>query len=102
MSPNAPAPKPDPAAEHRFEIARAVAEATAKQLNDPDSLVWEDLYTNAAATVVCAVFRAKNVFGAMVRKRVSATGSKTYETDEAWNRLCTGSGFFSEKAAVWL
>jgi hypothetical protein len=103
MDPSLPTPPPpiDPAAEHRFEVARAVADATVK--NDPTaSLVWEDLYTNADATVVCAQFRVRNALGGMDRKRVSATGAETSESVDAWNKRCAGNGFFSEKYTVGL
>lgn len=85
---------------HRYMAAKLVADAVKAGLNDPDSLQWDDLYTNEYGTVVCAEYRARNVFNGMVRKYLSVTKSGASETTAAWNKNCAGKAFFSEKYVI--
>ncbi|MGD0563891.1 MAG: hypothetical protein ABSA66_12440 [Roseiarcus sp.] len=84
----------------RYIAAKLVADAVKAGLNDPDSLQWDDLYTNESGIVVCAEYRARNVFNGMVRKYLSVTRSVASETTAAWNKNCSGKGFFSEKYVI--
>jgi hypothetical protein len=84
----------------RYISAKFVADTVKAGLNDPDSLQWDDLYTNENGTVVCAEYRARNVFNGMVRKYLSVTKSVASEITAAWNKNCSGNGFFDEKYVV--
>ncbi|MGO9768839.1 MAG: hypothetical protein ACLPSW_04650 [Roseiarcus sp.] len=103
--------KADQAAELAKESAKAAEEATWRKralaaglvvaavkrgLNDPDSLQWDDLHSNEDGTVVCAEFRARNVFGGMVRKYLTVTPTHSSESVAEWNKHCTGNGFFDQ------
>lgn len=85
----------------RYAAAKLIADAVLKGLNDPDSLQWDDLYTNENGTLVCAEYRARNGFNGMVRKYLSVTNTKSSDTIPDWNLNCTGrKRFFTEKYVI--
>ena len=47
-------------------------------MRDPESVVWEQLGVNGAATVAFGVYRAKNGFGGMVRESAAWIGGIVY------------------------
>jgi len=85
--------------ERRFQAARAAVKWVSDSLNDPASLVWDNLFTNSDGSVICAEFRARNAFNGMVRKHVVMTSGSSSERPEAWNTLCLGKGYFDERKA---
>jgi hypothetical protein len=77
--------------------AGLVVAAVKRGLNDPDSLQWDDLYSNEDGTLVCAEFRARNVLGGMIRKYLTVTATRSSEDVAEWNKHCVGNGFFDQK-----
>lgn len=83
--------------EQRFMMATVAAKKIKAALRDPDSVVWEDIYSNEGSTTICLAYRAKNGFGGMNRERIAYVKGVPSASAEIWNTNCTGTGFFDLK-----
>lgn len=79
--------------EARFQKAVLAAKTVKRALRDPDSVVWEDIYTNDDASVICLVYRARNGFGGMSRENIVFVDGNPSKNGAIWNRRCAGKGF---------
>lgn len=75
--------------ERRFNLAVGALIFIKKNLREPESVVWEGVWVNDAATVICVEYRARNGFGGMNRELAVITDSKLEKTARAWNAKCT-------------
>ena len=90
----------DPAVERRFQVASLIAKGIKDGINDPASLVFDGLSTNADASIVCVEYRARNAFNGVVRKYLTVTGKSASESIDVWNKTCAGRhDMFDEKNA---
>ena len=85
--------------EARFQKAVIAAKVLKSSLRNPDSVVWEDIYANNDASVICLSYRAQNGFGGMNREHISFINGKPSRSTPVWNRKCTGTGFIDLKYA---
>jgi hypothetical protein len=74
----------------RYSAAVAASEAIKGSLRDPASLTWEAMSVNADATIVCAVYRAKNGFGGMNQEFSVFVNGKVKDPATTWNNRCKG------------
>lgn len=75
--------------EKRFNLAVGALIFIKKNLREPESVVWETVLVNDAATAICVEYRARNGFGGMNRELAVITDSKLEKTARAWNAKCT-------------
>lgn len=75
--------------ERRFNLAVGALIFIKKNLREPESVVWEGVWVNDAATVICVEYRARNGFGGMNKEVAVITDSKLEKTAKAWNSKCT-------------
>jgi len=83
--------------EIRFQKTVIAANAVKKAQRNPDSLVWEDIYANDDASVICLLYRAQNGFGGMNKEHIVFVGGKPSQSGAIWNKRCTGKGFIDMK-----
>lgn len=81
-------PPADPQKELRFQKTVIAAATLKKAMRDPDSLVWESIYTNDDASVICLEYRAKNGFGGMNREFAAIAKGKFSKEASVWNKQC--------------
>lgn len=71
-------------------VVTALAAALKRGMNDPDSMEWDLVTANDDGTVVCAEFRARNVFNALIAKKLAVVNGNSTEDASIWNRRCAG------------
>ena len=79
--------------------ALTAAQKLASQPDGLDGYVWEDIYANTDASVICLSYRAQNGFGGMNREHISFVNGKPSRSTSVWNKKCTGTGFIDLKYA---
>lgn len=79
------------ASQTRSALAYAAIKAIKKTAKDPDSVKFTSLRVDEAGDVVCAEFRAKNSFGAVVPTTYTASLKNNIDSTSAkdWNKYCT-------------
>jgi hypothetical protein len=77
-------------AKRRFDATAAIAASLKKSMNNPDSLVWETIMADDAATIVCLEYRFKNNRGETQREYRTYANGTASETPENWNMYCAG------------
>lgn len=75
--------------EELFQHTASAVRAVKASLRDPESVVWESIRTDRAASVVCIQYRAKNGFGGMTRETALVTGREIFHSDAAYKKFCT-------------
>lgn len=84
----------------RFDLAYSIGKGLKKSLRDPDSLTWEFVGIDEAATVACIKYRAKNGFGGMNAEAAAIVGTKVLKSTADWNKYCTKPHLYDLTAAV--
>lgn len=81
------------ASQERGALALTAIKIVKKDAKDPGSVIFTSLRVDEAGDTVCAEFRAKNSFGALVPSiyigSIKRKIESTHEKD--WNKYCTGS-----------
>ena len=92
------------AAKARQEIAFRKVVMVMKELKSaqrqPESLVWEEIYGEQDASVMCFKYRSKNGFGGMNKNILVIANKKASDKVPVWNKHCSGKGFEDFKHAV--
>ncbi len=89
----APQSAADKQSDQRYANAKEFQVEVAKQLREPESVVWEQVATTADGNIVCGVFRSRNGFGGMAREHaVWRADGKLYVGDVwAWGQDCSNA-----------
>jgi hypothetical protein len=75
--------------ERNRELAvTALAVALKRGLNDPGSMEWNLVTANDDGSIVCAEFRARNAFNALILKKLAVVNGQSTEDASIWNRRC--------------
>jgi hypothetical protein len=75
---------------HRFEVTAAVASTLKQSMDNPNSLVWETILSDADADVICFEYRVRDNQGDYSREFITYTEGKASEAPEEWNKNCAG------------
>jgi hypothetical protein len=81
-----------PQEEAAFQRVVAVMKQIKAANRNPASVVWEEVWANSDASVVCVDYRGQNGFGGMNREVIVVVKDKAHRTPQAWNRHCTKPG----------
>jgi hypothetical protein len=81
--------KSDPEGNRKLAVT-ALAVALKRGLNDPGSMEWNLVTANDDGSIVCAEFRARNAFNALILKKLAVVNGQSTEDASIWNRRCAG------------
>jgi hypothetical protein len=71
-------------------VITALVSSLKRGMNDPGSMEWRLVTANDDGTVVCAEFRARNAFNALIAKHLAVISGIATEDAATWNRRCAG------------
>jgi len=58
-------------------------------MRDPESVRWQNIFTNDDGTIVCVAYRARNGFGGMNLEHATFANKQISTANAAWNKHCT-------------
>lgn len=84
----------------RFDAAYELAKAVRQHAKDPASVAFAQIGVSEDARLVCATYRAKNSFNAVVPGVAVIAKNTIYFEQSQWNKHCAkASGLYDQTAA---
>lgn len=89
------------AKELRWQAILRTGEALRASMRNPPSLVYEGIWANADASVICFSYRSQNGFGGMSKESLVLAHGKASQSSSDWNRNCVKKPLESMDLALW-
>ena len=81
----------------RITAAAAGMNLVKKNLRNPESVQWSDVFSNSDGSLICIDYRAQNGFGGYSRETIVFVSNNAYTDTGNWNKRCVNKSLIDVK-----
>ena len=87
--------------ERIFQKVRTALTEVKQLTRDPTSVVWEDVFGEADASIICVQLSARNGFNGMSREYITVVKGQITSNHKQWNKDCANRALKDWKIATY-